>query len=144
MTTASCASTGASPTCSPCCSRSAPCRRAHRPDEATDGYWLIALARSERSGSSGAVAVGTARKNPVVDKQEARELAEGIANRLRRETYADLVDRFLDTPEVMEAVGATGTQYQVEVIAFWDDKKNRDLRVIVNIDDRRLRAFMPL
>jgi len=79
-----------------------------------------------------------------VDKQEARELAEGIANRLRRETYADLVDRFLDTPEVMEAVGATGTQYQVEVIAFWDDKKNRDLRVIVNIDDRRLRAFMPL
>ena len=44
----------------------------------------------------------------------------------------------------MEVVGPSGTVYQLEVTAFWDDKKARNLRVIVTIDDGGWRAFVPL
>jgi hypothetical protein len=79
-----------------------------------------------------------------MDKREALELAEVTASQLRREPYERLVDRLLDEPEVMEVVGASGTAYQVEALAFWDSGKAGNLRVIVAIDDGGLRAFKPL
>ena len=44
----------------------------------------------------------------------------------------------------MEVVGPSGSQYQVEITGFWDDRKAGNLRVIVTIDDGGWRAFMPL
>jgi hypothetical protein len=80
----------------------------------------------------------------VVDKREARELAEGLSEELRGESYDALVARFLDRCEHQEVAGDSGTTYQVEVQAFWDAGKPGDLRVRVAIDDGGWRAFSPL
>ena len=56
----------------------------------------------------------------------------------------DALLRLLEQQDVFEAVGASGTMYQLEVQAVWDDRKAGNLRVIVSIDDGGWRAFMPL
>ena len=78
-----------------------------------------------------------------MDKREALHVAQDVAARFRIEPHALLVERLLDSPEVMEVVGASGTRYQVEVEAFWDAGKPGNLRVIVSIEDGGLGAFVP-
>jgi hypothetical protein len=51
-------------------------------------------------------------------------------------------DGRIDTPE---AVGRSGTHYQIEILFFWDDKPDGDVRVIGSISDGRgFRAFVPV
>jgi hypothetical protein len=59
----------------------------------------------------------------VVDKGEARDLAEFVLASLRSESYDALVGRYLDNPECREISGASGATYQVEILAFWDGGK---------------------
>ena len=47
-------------------------------------------------------------------------------------------------PIVLEARGRSGTDYQIEIEVFWDDKEGGDLRVLGSIDDGGARAFCPL
>jgi hypothetical protein len=61
----------------------------------------------------------------------------------RRRTYAELADEVGQSRQ-FEAVGASGTQYQVDVLVRWDDKPNGDIRVLVEIDDGGWRAVFPL
>jgi hypothetical protein len=79
-----------------------------------------------------------------VDKDEARAVAVTTLEALRTLTWAELRDRYLDRPETVEVLGASGTSYQVETFAMWDGKRDANLRVIVAIDDGGLRAFKPL
>lgn len=39
---------------------------------------------------------------------------------------------------------ASGKEYQFEIIVYWDDKPNGDVRVIGNVDDGGWRAYFPL
>ena len=81
-----------------------------------------------------------------MDKTEAHSiLAEHLA-RYRTRSYAELAswvrDGRVDTPE---AVGKSGEHYQIEIQFFWDDKPDRDVRVIGSVSDGRgIRAFVPL
>jgi hypothetical protein len=80
-----------------------------------------------------------------MDKKEARSiLAEHLA-RYRSRSYAALAawarEGRIDTPE---AVGPSGTRYQIEVQFFWDGKPEKDVRVCASIDDGGIRAFVPL
>ena len=51
----------------------------------------------------------------------------------------------LDTqPITFEFVADDGTECQVEISVFWDDKPNEDVRVIFSIDDGGWRAFVPV
>lgn len=77
-------------------------------------------------------------------QEEALGLAAGVAEQFRKDSYAALVDRLLDSQEVFEVVGTSGSRYQVDVMACWDSRKRRDLRVMVNIDDGALRTFRPM
>jgi hypothetical protein len=79
----------------------------------------------------------------VVDKGEARDLAEFVLASLRSESYDALVGRYLDNPECREISGASGATYQVEILAFWDGGKPGDLRVTVAIDDGGWSAIRP-
>jgi hypothetical protein len=79
-----------------------------------------------------------------VDKAEASGILRDELDQLRRASYAALVTRLLDTQESFERVGASGTRYAVEVRAFWDDKRQGNLRVRAMIDDGGWRAFAPL
>jgi hypothetical protein len=78
-----------------------------------------------------------------VDKPEARSILRELLDELRRSTYAELKKR-LDEVEVREVVGSSGAVYQVEIEAFWDDKRQGNLRVLAAIDGGGWRAFAPL
>lgn len=47
-------------------------------------------------------------------------------------------------PVAYEVRGPSGTLYQIEIEAFWDDKQSGNIRVMGSIDDGGLRAFVPL
>jgi hypothetical protein len=52
--------------------------------------------------------------------------------------------RLLDEQDMFELEGSSGTKYQVEIYAVWDNLEPGDLRVIGCIDDGGWRAFVPL
>ena len=79
-----------------------------------------------------------------MDRAEALSIAQVEVAALRQATYAQLVERLIDKQENVERVGASGASYQVELQAFWDNKPNGNLRVMVLIDDGGWRALSPL
>ena len=52
--------------------------------------------------------------------------------------------RLAHSVETDEVVEASGVRYQVEVQGVWDNKDETNLRVIVSVDDRGLRAIAPI
>ena len=80
-----------------------------------------------------------------MNKSEAWEvLCEQLA-RFTQRRFADLVPLVESGHiEVIEACGVSGRMYQIEVQFFWDDKSRRVARVVGSIDDRGIRAFIPL
>lgn len=79
-----------------------------------------------------------------MDKVEARAVLGDEVEKLRACPYSDLVERLLDKQETFEVTGSSGTRYQVELQAFWDDEPAANLRVIGAIDDGGWHAFAPL
>jgi hypothetical protein len=78
-----------------------------------------------------------------MDKQEARSIAREQLAPYRRRPYADLVS-MIGKVVHSEVTAPSGTRYQFEIQAFWDDKPNGDVRVMCSIDDMGWRAFFPL
>jgi len=78
-----------------------------------------------------------------MDTQEARRLIEEQLAKYRTLGYTGLL-RLLQEQDTFELDGDTGTKYQVEIQAVWDDRKGGDLRVLGSIDDGGWRSFVPL
>jgi hypothetical protein len=78
-----------------------------------------------------------------MDKLEAREILGGEVTRLRAQSYSQLNALNGDSQHI-DTAGPSGTEYQVEIQAWWDDRKQQNLRVMVSIDDGGLRAIVPL
>ena len=78
-----------------------------------------------------------------MDREEALSLLNAKLDEYRKLSYDQLAARVGDE-EFPEEVGASGTQYQVEIQIVWDDKPNGAVRVLGSIDDGGWRAFMPL
>jgi len=79
-----------------------------------------------------------------MDRAEALSIAQAEVTELRQATYSQLVERLVGKQENVERVGKSGASYQVELQAFWDNKPNGNLRVMVSIDDGGWAAFSPL
>jgi hypothetical protein len=78
-----------------------------------------------------------------MDKKEAQQLLKGRVNQLRAISYHDLLG-LLDKETVIAVEGVSGRRYSIETSVFWDGAKDRDLRVIVAIDDGGWRAYAPM
>ncbi len=78
-----------------------------------------------------------------MDKEEATELLAAEVSHRRAQNYAQLT-QLIGDEQHQEVIGGSGTEYQVEVQAWWDDRQERNLRVIVSIDDGGLRAIVPM
>ena len=78
-----------------------------------------------------------------MNKEEAERIANEVASRYRARPRDELL-RLLKKQDTFEAVGPSGTRYQLEVEAVWDDRKGNNLRVFVEIDDGGPSAFHPL
>ena len=79
-----------------------------------------------------------------MDSEEAKSVLTRELERYRATPYAELKPLLDDTAHI-ETTGPSGTNYQVEIYAVWDDKPNGNLRVFGAIDDYSgWCAFMPL
>jgi len=74
-----------------------------------------------------------------MDKREAHEVLEQQLKRYRGRTYAEL-QGLVGHPEAFEAHGSSGSHYQLEVEAVWDDRRGGNLRIVASIDDGGVRA----
>jgi hypothetical protein len=77
-----------------------------------------------------------------MDIAEARQLLAAKVAELRRLPYGELLG--YREPVCVEITGPSGGGYQLEVEAFWDDRKRGDLRVLASIDGGGWRALLPL
>ena len=75
--------------------------------------------------------------------EEAQTVLRGELDRYRSNSRVDL-QRLLSKQDIKEVRGASGTIYQVEIEAVWDDRVGGDLRVLGHIDDGGIREFAPL
>ena len=81
-----------------------------------------------------------------MNQKEARTLLTNHVQELKKLSYADLhswvVEKKIETPAVK---GPSGTDYQIEIQALWDNEHRLDIRVLVSIDDGGwLSSFLPL
>ena len=78
-----------------------------------------------------------------MDADEAGAILSSELDELRRATYEELVARLLDKPATHERTGTSGTVYQVELQAFWDDRARQNIRLMASIDDGGRSALRP-
>ena len=80
-----------------------------------------------------------------MDNDEATQILAEHMQRLRGLSYAEL-KRWIDekVSETKEVTGSSGTQYQLEFEAMWDDRAHGNIRVMGSIDDGGWRAIVPL
>jgi hypothetical protein len=80
------------------------------------------------------------------NRQEARAVLGDLLPRLRALPHDELVRRFVgQPPEIDELRADSGAVYQVEVRGFWDDRRQRTVRVLVSVFDDTVRSmFSPL
>jgi hypothetical protein len=79
-----------------------------------------------------------------MDEAEATRIMQDRLATLRKFAPAELAGRYLDNPSTDEVTADSGTTYQIETQAFWDDRAKKNLRVTVSVDDGGWRAFAPL
>lgn len=76
---------------------------------------------------------------------EVKKILRNEINKYRKKSYSELVKLTKDENIVVkEVIGESGCKYQIEIQAFWDSKKGKDLRVLFAIDGGGIPATMPL
>ena len=80
-----------------------------------------------------------------MNKVEAKSILNAELEKFRAKSYGDLVS-LIENPVTFEITTSSGTWYQLEFDATWDDpdKPNDVLRVFGSIDDGGVRAYSPL
>ena len=78
-----------------------------------------------------------------MDSAEATALIMTALAKYREWSWLDL-GALIDESIHFEVVGASGTQYQIEIWAVWDWDPQGNIRVFGSIDDGGWRAFAPL
>jgi len=80
-----------------------------------------------------------------VDIGEASRVLDQHLRELRAHPYSELKRlverRIIQAPEIQ---GPSGTPYYLEVQAFWDDRAQGNIRIMVSIDDGGRSASRPL
>lgn len=79
-----------------------------------------------------------------MDKDEAKRVLGAQLAPYRAMAYGELVKLINAEPVVFQASGPSGTAYNIEIEAFWDDRSQTNVRLMGAIDDGGWRAFRPL
>jgi hypothetical protein len=80
----------------------------------------------------------------LVTEEQLRAILQAEIERLETLSYAELL-KYLNEVEVKHSGESGGEDYyQIEIQAFWDDRKTKNLRVMAAIDDGGLKAFKPI
>lgn len=79
-----------------------------------------------------------------MNRQEAENIIAEQLKPYREKPYAELIKLIKQKPLTYELKGQSGALYQIEIQAFWDDRPDGNIRIMVSIDDGGLRAFSPI
>ena len=79
-----------------------------------------------------------------MNKAEARAELSRIVAEYRQKSYDYWESRIGGEPVILAPVAESGGEYQVEIEAFWDDRKRENIRVLFSIDDGGWRAYYPM
>jgi hypothetical protein len=63
---------------------------------------------------------------------EGSQILERVMDGLRAKTYEELLEFF--NVKVRREKGESGTNYDMEIQSFWDDREGENVRVIVRLD----------
>ena len=75
----------------------------------------------------------------MVNNEEAKALLAELLTTYREKKY-DVLKQLVGNQDTNELIANSGTKYQIEFQAVWDDKQNGDIRIIGTIDDGGLRS----
>jgi hypothetical protein len=78
-----------------------------------------------------------------MDRREAAEVLALELEGYQAMSYGELV-RLIGDPTAYERASRRGSEFQVEVQVFWDDRPQGNVRVIASVDDGGWSAFFPL
>jgi ribosomal protein S8 len=80
-----------------------------------------------------------------MDKKEAITILEEHLVRFSRRDYRELAvlveEKHIDT---FEALGNSGTRYQVEIQFLWDDQSGGLIKIFGSVDNGGIRSYFPL
>ena len=79
-----------------------------------------------------------------MNKTEAMQIIQAELESFRSKPYAELASLIDSEPSVGQRDGLSGKEYQFEIMVYWDDKPDGDVRVIGNVDDGGWRAYFPM
>ena len=78
-----------------------------------------------------------------MNKEEALRVLHSVLMHYRERPYPELT-RLIGRQETFEITAVSGSRYQIEIEAFWDDKANGNVRALGSINDCGTRAYLPL
>jgi len=85
------------------------------------------------------------RKYNETDLAEAKAVLAKEVDKYRPTPYSKLAGWTKSTPvDDYSVTGNSGTEYQIEVMAVWDDKKKEDVRLMLSIDGGPISAVKPI
>jgi hypothetical protein len=81
-----------------------------------------------------------------MNQEEAKAILRAQMHALQTRSYVEfcswIAEKRIETPCVK---GASGTEYQLEIQAWWDNRPGGAIRVLVSIDDGSFRSsLLPL
>ena len=81
-----------------------------------------------------------------MNQDEAKTLLAAQMQELKKLSYADLHSWVVEKKiETLVMKGPSGTDYQIEIQALWENKRGGAIRVFVSIDDGGwVSSFVPL
>lgn len=80
----------------------------------------------------------------MFDKNEATNLLENEVDFERKKPYAYFLQLAETRNEEIRSVGGSKTDYIITVEAFFEDKKEKTVRVLLNIDEKGAASFVPM
>jgi hypothetical protein len=78
-----------------------------------------------------------------MDTAEARSLLRQALAAYRDQPY-EVLAGYIRAPRTEIRVGASGVEYQIEIVVVWDSQLGGNVRVLGTIDDGGWRALAPL
>ncbi len=79
-----------------------------------------------------------------MNTQQAKQIIADQLKSYREKPYSELIKMIKQKPLTYEVRGQSGTLYQIEIQAFWDDRPNDNIRIMGSIDDGSMRAYSPI
>ena len=79
----------------------------------------------------------------LLRKKHYLPILKPIVEEYRKRNYEFWLQH-IDKEPIVFTKTKNNIEFQIEICAFWDDKPNENIRIMISIDDSGLRAYSPV